>query len=454
MTGFQGTTGQLINGTVVGVEKNAANASVARGQFNIIMAEYIPLSLEGENYRISGNFFNVFPDGLTDYNVNGAAPNDIEAFIEIGFRGNNLVLGTDGDGVNDAEERNIFGGVTVAGDGELLERYTGSAPRTNIVIAGNYIGMAVDGTTRFTNQMKVFGGFNPTATVRVGSDFDGVSDDLEGNVIAMYNPAAVFQVPPMFATLSVGARVSLRGNRLIGNDSPPYSFVAKPGDFLTQFTNYFAVYSWDTNQVLPLLFDTSTQARLRGSCQPGKATYTNIVFDVYLADEEGWTNGQALHLNELAYTNGMGDTLYYGFAQGRTYLGSFVDNGPQDLDPTPGRFDFDISSFNVPVTELVTITANYSADPPGTHNGRVHTSDFAMPITLLPAARLSIAKIGGSVVVSWPTNSGLLNVQSAKSLVPADWMDLDPPPTITTVGTNYQASLPLSASNVFFRLKN
>jgi hypothetical protein len=230
--------------------------------------------------------------------------------------------------------------------------------------------------------------------------------------------------------------------------------VAKSGDFLMQFTNYFAVYSWDTNQVLPLLFDTSTQARLRGSCQPGKAPYTNIVFDVYLADEEGWTNGQALQLNELAYTNGMGDTLYYGFAQGRTYLGSFVDNGPQDLDPTPGQFDFDISSFNVPVTELVTITANYSTDPPGTHNGRVQTSDFAMPITLLPAARLSIAKIAGSVVISWPTNSGMFSFQSTPNLVMPDWTDLSEQPTVNLVGTNYQASLPLSASNVFFRLKN
>ena len=127
---------------------------------------------------------------------------------------------------------------------------------------------------------------------------------------------------------------------------------------------------------------------------------------MYLADEEGWTNGQFFQFSELAYTNDMGDTLYYGFAQGRTYLGSFVDNGPQDSNPTPGQFDFDIGSLNIPVGTLVTIAANYSADPPGTHNGRVQTSDFAMPITLLPAPRLSIAKLANNVIISWPTNGG------------------------------------------------
>jgi hypothetical protein len=194
--------------------------------------------------------------------------------------------------------------------------------------------------------------------------------------------------------------------------------------------------------------------RLRGSCALGKDPYTNIVIDVYLADEEGWTNGQKFQFLELAYTDSMGDTRYYGFAQGKTYLGSFTDNGPQDLDPTPGQFEFDVSSLNIPVNTLVTIAANYSADPPGTHNGRVDSSDFAMPITLSPAPRLSITKIADNIVISWPTNSGLLTIQSATNISPANWMDMSPQPEITVAGTNYQASLPISSTNVFFRLKN
>lgn len=455
VTGFQGPTGHLINGTVIGVEKTAATAAEARSQFNIIIGEFIPIILEGDNHRISGNFLNVFPDGLTDYSAN--APEMLEAFIEIGRRANNTVLGTDGDGINDAEERNIFGGVTFANDHQLLEWYS-SNMRTNIVVAGNYFGVGVDGTTRFVNSMKVYNDLVAASTMRIGSDLDGVSDDLEANFIAMNYPFDVLfpapgsPGPPPFGNINRG-RVSLRGNRLIGNNIPPFSFADGFGDRLAVFTNYSAPFMWTTNEIIPALSPTSTQARLRGSCALGKDPYTNVIFDVYLADEDGWTNGQKFQLFELAYTNGAGDTLFYGFAQGKTYLGSFVDNGSQDLDPSPGQFDFDISSLNIPVTELVTIAANYSADPPGTHNGRTQTSDFAMPITLLPAPRLQISRLADSILISWPTNSGFMTFQFTPGLLPPAWMDFMEQPPINLVGTNYQASLPIFSTNVFLRLK-
>jgi len=444
VAGFQGPSGHFINGTTVGVEKTAANSSEARSQFNIIVGESIPIILEGESYRICGNFLNVFPDGVTDYNIDsGLPPNDLDAFIEIGRRGNNCVIGTDGDGINDAEERNIFGGVTVAHEG-LLEWYSG--PRTNNIIAGNCFGVGVDGTTRFVNSMRLLTDLPATASFRIGSDIDGVSDDLEGNIIAMSTP------PTIFADLNLG-RISLRGNRLINGGIAPFSFADNRGDRLVLFTNYDAPYLSTNSSIIPTLLTSSTQAHLRGTCALGKYPYTNVIIDVYLADEEGWTNGQTFEFFELAYTNSLGGTLYYGFAQGKTYLGSFVDNGPQDLDPAPGQFDLDISSFNVPVSDLVTVAANYSADLPGTHNGRTHTSNFAMPINLLPAPRMNIARINDFVVLSWPTNSGQLTIQSTPSLAPPDWTDLDDVP-INPVGTNYEARLPIASTDVFFRLRN
>ena len=454
VTGFQGLSGRFINGTVVGVEKTAASLSQARSQFNVIIGEFIPIILEGDDHRISGNFLNVFPDGLTDYNAN--APDMLEAFIEIGRSGNNTVVGTDGDGVNDAEERNIFGGVTFANDGQLLEWYS-SNTRTNIVIAGNYFGVGVDGVTRFTNSMRLINNLGPAATIRIGSDFDGVSDGLEANYISMNYPFdTLFPAPgppgpPPFGNLVFG-RLSLRGNRLVGNNIPPYSYANGAGTQLFAFTNNFAPYVWTTNEIIPALSSSSTQARLTGSCALGKDPYTNIIIDVYIADEEGWTNGQAFQFFELAYTNSAGDTLYYGFAQGRTYLGSFTDNGPEDRDPAPGQFDFDISSLSIAVSELVTVAANYSADAAGTHNGRTHTSDFAMPIHLLPAPRMSVARVGANIVISWPTNSGLLTIQSTTTLARANWTSLTQQGN--PIGTNYQASLPISSGNVFFRLKN
>jgi len=460
ITAFESPPNQFSNGTIIGVAKTNANQSAVRAQFNIIIGEYIPVSLEGDGFRIAGNFFDVFPDGNTDYNIDATASHDMEAFIEIGVRGHNTLIGTDGDGFNDGEERNVFGGVLRAADMRLLEFYPGSGTRTNVIIAGNYFGVGVDGTTRFTNSMVFVNNISATSTMRIGSDYDGVSDDLEGNLISMNYPFESLlpnysaMGPPTFCSFSAGALLSLRGNHLIGNNMPPFSFATGFGNRLRGFTNYFAPYLFTNGPIIPALVAPSTQARLRGSCAPGQAPYTNIIMDVYLADEEGWTNGQVFQFSELAYLNEMGNTFYYGFAQGRTYLGSYIDNGLQDLDPTPGQFDFDIRSLNISVSDLLTVTANYSADPPGTHNGRTHTSNFAMPIKLLPAPQLKIARLAGNVILSWPTNSGMLSFQSTPSLAPPNWSDLAQQPAVNLLGTNYQASLPISSTNVFFRLRN
>lgn len=76
--------------------------------------------------------------------------------------------------------------------------------------------------------------------------------------------------------------------------------------------------------------------------------------DVYLADEEGWTNGQRFQLSELSYTDPLTlETKYHGFSQGREHLGSFLDNGPQDLNPETGAFEFDISALMLATNQLV-----------------------------------------------------------------------------------------------------
>src|SRR5439155_19008015 len=99
-----------------------------------------------------------------------------DGFIEIGRNTSNLIIGTDGDGINDADEGNVFGGFANGG-AAIINLY--SDPRTNIVIAGNSIGQSAVGSTRFPNSCTIVDGFGDLATVRFGSDFDGVSDELE-----------------------------------------------------------------------------------------------------------------------------------------------------------------------------------------------------------------------------------------------------------------------------------
>ena len=106
------------------------------------------------------------------------------AFIG-GSRAGRDVIGTDGDGVNDAEERNVFAGLPRkrANGCAQIDHQSGC---WNIKVAGNYFGVAVDGVTRWTNSTTPIRVGNrpycPTNCV-FGSDFDGVSDALEANLI-------------------------------------------------------------------------------------------------------------------------------------------------------------------------------------------------------------------------------------------------------------------------------
>ena len=458
ITGFQG--GNFSDGVVVGVEKGAQDTATARSQFNVIVGEYIPIILEGENFRISGNFVNVFPDGTNDYLSDGSANHDLQAFMEFGGSSDNLVIGTDGDGINDAGERNIFGGVTLCDDFNLFEWY-GSPDGKNMVIAGNYFGMGVDGITRFTNSMTFIGGphggLHSSATLRIGSDGDGVSDDLEGNVISMNYPFDVLFPNPTssspfdFSVVQSGACISFRGNRILGAQLAPFTYADGLGDDLPKLASYCSNYF--SAPYFPVLTTNSTTTLLLGSVPSGIAPFTNIVVDVYLADNEAWTNGQQFQFSELAYIDpATMQTAYYGFAEGHTWLGAFNVNSPANLDPAPGQFAFDIRALHIPANELVTVAASYSPDAPGAHNAAAHTSPFALPITLQVVPPLTIAAVGTNIFLSWPTNAGAFTIQITAALNPPTWTNFLPQPAVQIVGTSFQAELIFGGGAAFFRL--
>jgi hypothetical protein len=408
-------------GTVIGVKAGPADVAGARAQQNVIVGGWVNIFLESMNMVIAGNKINVLPDGMHDVDQN-VAP--LEAVIESGRVNNNMRVGTDGNGLNDAEERNDFGGVSSAGDNNIIEIYgqNGTVGRcTNIVIAGNYFGVAVDGVTRFTNSMVIANTFTRTVSgvpgdCQFGSDFDGVSDDVEGNVIYMNNPfGALFTSPgtgsqePIFCSLSSGGSLSLRGNKLVNNNLVPFSYADGVGSRLTSFTNYYAPYMSTNGGLIPALSPSSTVADLIGTCaSTNGGAYSNIIVDVYLLDPEGWENGKKFLLGELTdnatYTN--------GFAQGKTYLGSFVDNGPRDRDPAVGGFNFNSASLGLSPGTQITVTANYSQDPPGTTRSRTHTSNFSNPTALRPPLTIvSINRSGATLTINWTGGSAPYTLQ-------------------------------------------
>jgi MBG domain (YGX type)/Bacterial Ig domain/Bacterial Ig-like domain (group 3) len=99
------------------------------------------------------------------------------------------VIGTNGDGINDAAEGNVISGHNTAGI--LLESaQPGEAPDNN-VIAGNRIGTSADGNTALANgRMGVFFIAGGTGN-RVGTNSDGVSDVAERNVISGNTEAGI-----------------------------------------------------------------------------------------------------------------------------------------------------------------------------------------------------------------------------------------------------------------------
>lgn len=353
----------LVRDVVLGAPAKAADP---RADFNVFCGiPAIPVIIEGENLRFSGNYFNVFPDGLHDYNpsFDPALAGNFEGNIEVGRAGNNVLIGTDGDGVNDADERNVFSGVvppSLQGYAHNIEFY-GQTPGTNIVIAGNLIGVAIDRVTAFTNGVPALNAAGGSAQFRFGSDLDGVSDELEGNVVLNNFPADLFPATGFadllpgnlnfFDELSLGGVVSLRGNTLVNNFPFPVAHTRADGgvDGLWR-TNFYAKALADAAAgVQPVLAAATTFERLVGTVpKADKAKYPRTIIDLYSADLSSLQ--PVIDAGLPGFPNGI--------VQGRAYAGSFTDNGPEDRDAKEGSFDFNISRAQIG-GNLLTITANY-----------------------------------------------------------------------------------------------
>ena len=102
-------------------------------------------------------------------------------------------------------------------------------------IAGNYIGVGVDGVTRFTNGVPMYNGSATAGThYWVGSDFDGVSDDIEPNVFYGNYPAGLYYATDytngpnqnlgfMDEPDPNAGGYSVRGNKIVNNYPFPWN---------------------------------------------------------------------------------------------------------------------------------------------------------------------------------------------------------------------------------------
>jgi hypothetical protein len=474
---------QLPNvGVTIGVAPGSANP---RAEFNVIVGGAYHIGGEPLRTRISGNFIAIMPDGVTPYDMSTENATTVTVFgligstVEFGRYGENYasspgeptVIGTDGDGVNDADEGNLWGPIggklgeaSLTTHSPTLIHYYRSGNNI-MLISGNTWGIGVDGR-RFTNSAFFMSGLyldgsgDGKTKLIIGSDF--ASSRSAATIAAQANhfynnwPLSAFGNPPTTdggivpfleyenpkptsagVTSSPDAWVSLRGNVMVGNGLSPINYANGFGTLLTGLTNFFLSYL-DTNfAIIPSLNVTSVFPNLSGTFAPGIAPYTNVVIDVYQLDPEGWTNGQAFALSELIDPDS-GATN--GFPQGRKYIGSFPATNT-------GSFNITLPATADLGSGQVTVTANYSQDPPGTPLGRTATSDFANPIYLAPAPVITATQSGSNLNISWNPAQGLFTVQTNASLTSGSWANF------TAGNVAPPVSVPIAAGTLFVRLK-
>lgn len=124
--------------------------------------------------------------------------------VALGSGGNNnvhhTIIGTDGDGVNDAAEGNV-----ISGNHNAIVMFDS----TNNVVAGNYIGTDVSGTLPLGNMSETIVLF-ASSNNRIGTNGDGVSDTLERNLVADSGAEAIWII--------VGSHSNVIAGNYIGTD--------------------------------------------------------------------------------------------------------------------------------------------------------------------------------------------------------------------------------------------
>jgi hypothetical protein len=322
----------------IGVAARSANP---RAEFNVIVTGY-GFDSEGHDYRASGNFFNVLPDGVTaaDMSVLNGGLQEGDGYFECGRNNSNITFGTDGDGVNDADEGNVCG-PWANGGAVCLDTYSANGLQTGMVIAGNYFNADINGHSLGDNLGGIVDSFKNSGTGRFGSDFNGVSDDLEGNLV-INEP--LFRFDSSWTTN--GSWVSMRGNSMSNCTSaslgrPPLGDGQTTTDGLNTYSNFIDISGPNgTFDIIPVISNNTTTATLVGSC--GKAVgapYTKLVVDLYLADPD------------ITHP-----------PQGMKWLGAFVDNSTADANLAAAAFSFSTAGLGLSSGSKITITVTYVRD--------------------------------------------------------------------------------------------
>ena len=391
---------------VIGTDGDGIND---RSEFNVFVGcQEMAIGIEADGYgttncRVSGNFIGVMPDGLT------AMP---QSALDLVYEGDclesggtdNLIFGTDSNGIADADERNIVAGLkkTLSGGGCEALQFWGAT--THVKVMGNYFGVGIDGVTPLGNTRFIDAASGSTA--QIGSDGDGTNDVIEANIIANHSEYVFkFNAPTTALTF------------------PHNSFSGNTGDFFDDPANSFngaLLGSSDLAVISPVISNSTTRVELVGwvpvSTNAAADNRTAAKISIYQADPATSATKP----------------------QGKKWLATYVDNGPQDLDPATNSFRFSICSLAISSTgaKLVvneTVKDDISAGS-SPFSGALSLPDVSNTLLISRPSPTSVS-------LSWQMNGVL---QATPNLVSAVW---------TNVPGCSPATLSASTGRLFFRVK-
>lgn len=377
---FRGLNGINSSGLVIGTNGDGQND---RAEFNIHTQMGLAIHLETPNVRVSGNYINVMPDGVTFVDLTTDAF-EHEA-IENGF-GLNMLIGTNGDGVSDEEERNIIGPLNYS---RIAEFWRPGAE--GIIFAGNYVGVNATGSATAPNGVapaipSTLLHLRKNSSARIGSNFDGVSDAIEGNKI--YGLAANQLInwhggnADPNGTGTEATEVVFRGNELVGNAfvNPPLQGLPVALS-LSEYFQFVLADAATTTEFAPVFSNNGEQ--LTGTIPARNLTeYPHAFVDFYVVDAAAFGAGR---LNP-----------------GRL-VGTVQDNGENDSNPAAHQFTVNLTAFNLTRRSVLIAAVTYSKDSAKTEVARAVTSPFSAAIGA--GKTVAVVPAGGGAPGDYPTTS-------------------------------------------------
>ncbi len=327
--------------------------------------------------KVQGNRIGTSANGMS------AIPNTFGVLVSSGTLNN--VIGTDGNSIDDAAEGNLISGNSQ--DGVGLQ----GGGITQTVVAGNLIGVAIDGTSPLGNSIHGIGISLGANNNRIGTNGDAVSDALERNIIAANGGSGI---------AVVGSDGNVVDGNVIGTDASATLNRGNVGNGIT-------IDNANTNSIGGIAGNTIAFQSLNGVAVSGSSTantiqansiYSNSGLGIDLAvdgvtlndpgDGDAGANGlQNFPLLDFAVAGG--DTRvvgrldssinsvftidFYadatadptGFGEGGRYLGSatvFSDgSGEATFDVTIPGNTFDFDQVTATATDSVGNTSEFSA---------------------------------------------------------------------------------------------